>query len=66
MWFLRRMIRIPWTDKVSNDEVLRRAVRMLICEIRTRKMRFLGRAEKMIYGMLEEPLGLKRERKFYG
>ena len=22
MWFLRKMMRIPWTDKVSNEEVL--------------------------------------------
>ena len=22
MWFLRRMLRIAWTDKVSNDPVL--------------------------------------------
>jgi len=22
MWFLRRMLRIAWTDKVSNDAVL--------------------------------------------
>ena len=25
MWFIRRMLRIPWTDKVTNEEVLRRA-----------------------------------------
>jgi len=25
MWFLRRMLRIAWTDKVSNEEVLKRA-----------------------------------------
>ena len=23
-WFLRRMLRIPWTDKVSTCEVFRR------------------------------------------
>ena len=27
MWFLRRMMRIKWTDKVTNKEVLRRAHR---------------------------------------
>ena len=44
MWFLRRMIRIPWTDKSTNEEVLQRAgvERKLIGEIRTRQMRFLG------------------------
>ena len=44
MWFLRWMMRIPWTDKVRNEEVLKRAGtgRKLILEIRTKQMRFLG------------------------
>ena len=44
MWFLRRMMRIPWTDKVRNEEVLKRAGtgRKLILEIRLKQMRFLG------------------------
>ena len=25
MWFLRRMLRVPWTAKMTNEEVLRRA-----------------------------------------
>ena len=25
MWFLRRMLKIKWTDKVTNEDVLRRA-----------------------------------------
>ena len=25
MWFLRRMMKTPWTDRVSNEEVLTRA-----------------------------------------
>ena len=43
LWFLRRMMRIPWTDKLTNEEVLQRAgvERKLIGEIRTRQMRFL-------------------------
>ena len=38
------MIRIPWTDKVRNEEVLKRAGTgmKLILEIRTKQMRFLG------------------------
>ena len=43
--FLRRMMRIPWTDKYkTNEEVLQRAgvERKLIGKIRLRKMRFLG------------------------
>ena len=37
-------MRIPWTDKVRNEEVLKRAVTgmKLILEIRTKQMRFLG------------------------
>ena len=44
IWFLSRMMRIPWTDKLTNEEVLQRAgvSRKLIGEIRTRQMRFLG------------------------
>ena len=43
MWFLRQMMRIPWTDKVRNEEVLKRAGTgmKLILEIRTKQMRFL-------------------------
>ena len=37
-------MRIPWTDKVRNEEVLQRAGTgiKLILEIRTKHMRFLG------------------------
>ena len=44
MWFLRRMMRIPWADKLTNEEVLQRAgvERKLIGEIKTRQLRFLG------------------------
>ena len=37
-------MRIPWRDKVRNEEVLKRAGagRKLILEIRTKQMRFLG------------------------
>ena len=24
MWFMRRMLKVKWTEKVTNDEVLRR------------------------------------------
>ena len=37
-------MRIPWTDKLTNEEVLQRArvERKLIGKIRTRQLRFLG------------------------
>ena len=46
------MMRIPWTDKVRNEEVLKRAGTgmKLILEIRTKQMRFLGHLmRKMVW-----------------
>ena len=45
-------MRIPWIDKVRNEEVLKRAGtgRKLILEIRTKQMRFLGFDEKRWFG----------------
>ena len=44
MWFLRRMLRIPWVDRVTNEEVLGRAGthRQLMRTIVTRQICFLG------------------------
>ena len=44
MWFVRRMLRISWTDRISNEQVLSRAGthRQLIKTIITRQIRFLG------------------------
>ena len=44
MWFLRRMLRISWVERVTNEEVLRRAgcARKIISEIRKRQLRFSG------------------------
>ena len=44
MWFLRRMMRIKWTDRITNKEVLRRAhtERDLINTIINKQIRFLG------------------------
>ena len=43
MWFMHRMLRIPWTAKVTNQEVLNRAntSRSLNKEIRGRQLGFL-------------------------
>ena len=43
-WFLRRMLRILWTDKVTTCEVLRRAGvgKGLMHDIIRRQMTFLG------------------------
>ena len=43
-WFLRRMLRIPWTDKVSTCEVFRRAGvgKRPMQDMILRQMTFLG------------------------
>ena len=49
MWFYRRMLKISWTDRVRNDEVLHRAgtKREIITAIRQRQLRFLGHVMKL-------------------
>ena len=44
VWFLRRMLRISWMDKVSNEEVFQTAEvkRKLLHDIRIRQLGFLG------------------------
>ncbi|GFN85343.1 endonuclease-reverse transcriptase [Plakobranchus ocellatus] len=44
MWFLRRMLRIPWTAKKTNERVLKEAKkrRLLVRTIRKRQATFLG------------------------
>ena len=44
MWFLPRILRISWTEKVKNEEVLRRAdvTKKLVQTIRKRQLSFLG------------------------
>jgi len=43
-WFLRRMLKIPWTEKKSNEEVFQEAGvrRTLLKRIRQRQLAFLG------------------------
>ena len=44
VWFLRRMLKIPWTEKKSNEEVFQEAGvrRSLLKRIRQRQLAFLG------------------------
>ena len=44
MWFIRRMLRIPWTARKTNEEVLVEAncKRQLMTNIRKRQARFIG------------------------
>ena len=43
MWFLRRIVRISWTDQISNERVLTivNVRRKLLHTIKNRKMTFL-------------------------
>ena len=44
MWFLRRIVKISWTDQISNERVLTivNVRRKLLETIKNRKMTFLG------------------------
>jgi uncharacterized iron-regulated protein len=44
MWFLRRMLKVPWTVKISKEFILQQAnvERSLIKDIRRRQSDFLG------------------------
>ncbi|CAG9832009.1 unnamed protein product [Diabrotica balteata] len=44
MWLYRRMLKIPWTDRVTNEEVLRRMNknREVLTTIKSRKLQFFG------------------------
>ena len=44
MWFYRRMLKIPWVDHISNEQVLQRAGarREIMASVRRRQLRFLG------------------------
>ena len=44
MWFYRRMLRISWTDRMSNSDVLSKAdtERTLVKGIRRQQLQFLG------------------------
>ena len=62
MWFLRRMMKISWMAKKSNDTVLKEAhtSRAIVNKIRTRQTTFFGhvmRREKLEHlittGMME-------------
>ncbi|GFR64325.1 RNA-directed DNA polymerase from mobile element jockey [Elysia marginata] len=44
MWFLRRMMRIPWSAKKTNEEISTEAqtTRQLMTKIRKRQTKFVG------------------------
>ena len=48
MWFYRRFMSIPWTQKKTNEEVLSKILekRMIANEIRKRQLRFVGHIKR--------------------
>lgn len=44
MWMYRRMLRVPWTDRVTNDEILRRIGRdrELMLNVKKKKTSYFG------------------------
>ena len=71
MWFLRRMLRISWKEKKSNEDVLKEAVatRSLINKIRKRQAKFTGHVTRreglehlVTTGMLEGRRSRGRQR----
>ena len=74
MWFLRRMLRISWKEKKTNEEVLEQAEtkRLLIRTIRKRQMQFLGHLNRQkciehlaLTGKIEGKKSKGRPRKTY-
>ena len=74
MWFLRIMLRIPYTDRVTNEKVLRRANldRTMMKDIVKRKMEFFGhviRKEEcenlVVTGFIEGKRARGRQRETY-
>jgi ribosomal 50S subunit-associated protein YjgA (DUF615 family) len=44
MWFWRRMLKVPWTDKITNENILKQVneKRKTIKELRKTQLRFIG------------------------
>ena len=69
MWIYRRMLKISWSDKISNKEVLRsaNASRQLMKTIQQRSLQFFGHLvrrnnihEVLIEGRINEKRGRGR------
>lgn len=56
MWVYRRMLRIPWTDKITNIDVLRRMGKdtEILFTVKERKLQYLGHISRnQKYGLLQ-------------
>ena len=64
-WVYRRVLKISWTEKITNEEVLRRmgTGREIVRQFKTRKLQYLGHLIrhntsqiKLIEGKIEDPV----------
>ena len=74
MWLYRRMLKISWTEKKTNEEVLEMANsdREILGNIKSRQLRFVGHIlrssgieEKIIEGKIERKKRRGRPRRNY-
>ena len=74
MWFLRRILKVSWTEKRSNQEILEMAgmKRSLLNTIRKRQMKFMGHVYRKggiehlsITGKIEGKKSRGRQRTMY-
>ena len=74
MWLLRRMMRVPWTARRTNQEVLQMAgvTRTLMTTIRQRQLRYIGHVMRgrdlgkdCLLGMIEGTRARGRQRMKY-
>lgn len=69
LWLYRRILKIPWTDKVTNNEVMRRMQKNkeLINTVKCRKLQYLGHIMrnpsryKLLQQILQGKIDSKRE-----
>jgi len=65
MWVWRRLVKVKWTNKKTNAEVLVKKKKSLLSEITKRKWRWIGhilRHENMLLTVLEGRMKGKRTR----
>ena len=71
MWFLRRLLRVSWNDRETNESVLQRAGvrRQLLAEVKKRQMKFFGLVIRkdgienlIVTGKIEEKRTQRRQR----
>ena len=75
MWFLQRTLRIAWTDKVSNEQILQRAntSRNLLKIIVNRQIQFVGHIMRKsqleaiaLTGMIKGKRATGKQKNVYG